>query len=148
MASEAETGALPAKPINGRLANFKAWLRQPGVLCSLPALGLLLLGFAAPLLVVLGYSFMPPRTFDLVLLPTLENYRHIFSESYYQSFLWALFLWALFGHMMALFPATRVFHEYASLQPSRLRIAQSGSAPPGEPGPSRGHQEGARFAGV
>jgi len=92
MTSAAETGALPAKPLKERLALFRAWLRQPGVLCSMPALGLLLVGFAAPLLVVLGYSFMPPRTFDFVLLPTLENYRHIFAESYYQSFLWALFL--------------------------------------------------------
>jgi spermidine/putrescine transport system permease protein len=92
MTSEVETGALPAKPLSECIAHLGIWLRQPGVLCSLPALALLLVGFAAPLLVVLGYSFMPPRTFDFVLLPTLENYRHIFAESYYQSFLWALFL--------------------------------------------------------
>ena len=92
MTSEADTGVPSAKPVDGRLALLTGWLRQPGVLCSLPALGLLLLGFAAPLFVVFGYSFMPPRTFDFTLLPTLDNYRHIFAESYYQSFLWALFL--------------------------------------------------------
>lgn len=64
-------------------------LRPPGLLCSLPLLTLLLLGFVAPLTVVAGYSFMPARTFELTQLPTLENYITIVNQSYYRSFLWA-----------------------------------------------------------
>ena len=46
----------------------------------------LLLAFAAPLLAVLGYSFMPEKTFELTQAPTLENYLSVFSNSYYLSF--------------------------------------------------------------
>jgi len=87
--------ALPASPTPvrvGRLASLRHWLSRPGMLSAMPVLTLLLAGFAGPLLAVVGYSFMPPRTFDFVHLPTLENYHHIFSQTYYQSFLWALFL--------------------------------------------------------
>ena len=66
-----------------------AWLKQPGLLCSLPLLTLLLLGFLAPLTVVVGYSFMPPKTFGFAHLPTLENFLNIINESYYRSFLWS-----------------------------------------------------------
>ena len=69
-----------------------AWLNQPGFLCSLPLLTLLLLGFLAPLTVVVGYSFMPPKTFGFAHLPTLENFINIVNivdQSYYRSFLWA-----------------------------------------------------------
>ncbi|MEM7223808.1 MAG: ABC transporter permease [Pseudomonadota bacterium] len=74
------------------LSGLRTWARQPGVLSAVPIMTLLLLGFAAPLLVVFGYSFMPAKTFDFVHLPTLENYAEIFGSTYYQSFLWALFL--------------------------------------------------------
>ena len=66
-----------------------AWLKQPGLLCSLPLLTLLLLGFLAPLTVIVGYSFMPPKTFGFAHLPTLENFLNIINESYYRSFLWS-----------------------------------------------------------
>jgi len=72
-----------------RPPSLPAWLKQPGLLCSLPLIALLVLGFLAPLLVVLGYSFMPPRSFDFAHLPTLENYFNIVNQSYYRSFLWA-----------------------------------------------------------
>ena len=39
-----------------------------------PIILFLLIGFAAPLLAVIGFSFMPPRTFGLWQTPTLENY--------------------------------------------------------------------------
>jgi spermidine/putrescine transport system permease protein len=68
---------------------LSAWLKQPGFLCSLPLLALLLLGFVAPLMVVVGYSFMPPNTFDFAYLPTMENFLNIINESYYRSFLWS-----------------------------------------------------------
>lgn len=68
---------------------LRAWLKQPGLLCSLPLLTLLLLGFLAPLTVVVGYSFMPPKTFGFAHLPTLENFLNIINGSYYRSFLWS-----------------------------------------------------------
>ena len=68
---------------------LRAWLKQPGLLCSLPLLTLLLVGFLAPLTVVVGYSFMPPKTFGFAHLPTLENFLNIINGSYYRSFLWS-----------------------------------------------------------
>ena len=65
---------------------WPAWLRSPGVLCALPMLVFLALSFAAPLLTVLGYSFLPPRTFDFGQGLTLENYADVLTESYYLSF--------------------------------------------------------------
>lgn len=66
------------------------WLWRPGRRHAIPILILLLIGFAAPLLAILGFSFAPPRTFSLWQLPTLENYRTIVAETFYQSFLWSL----------------------------------------------------------
>jgi spermidine/putrescine transport system permease protein len=61
-----------------------------GARCSLPVLILLAIGFAAPLIAVVAYSFAAPRTFALWGEPTLANYRTIFEETFYQSFLWSL----------------------------------------------------------
>jgi len=72
--------------------SLKSWLRQPGVLNALPASLFLLVGFAGPLLMVLGYSFMPPKTFSLLQAPTLVNYYSVVSDSYYISFFWSLVL--------------------------------------------------------
>ena len=78
------------------------WLRNPGVLSALPASLFLLVGFAGPLLMVLGYSFMPPKTFTLDSAPTLENFVSVITQSYYLSFLWSLTLAAL--TVLLLFP--------------------------------------------
>ncbi len=59
---------------------------SPGLLTALPVLIFLALAFAAPLLAVFGYSFMPEGTFDFTFPPTLENYLAVFSGSYYISF--------------------------------------------------------------
>lgn len=59
---------------------------SPGLLAALPVVVFLCVAFAAPLLAVLGYSFMPEKTFELTQAPTLENYLAVFSESYYLSF--------------------------------------------------------------
>ncbi len=67
-----------------------SWFKQPGVLVALPASLFLLIGFAGPLLMVIGYSFMPSKSFSLFQLPTLENYVSIVSDSYYISFFWSL----------------------------------------------------------
>lgn len=59
---------------------------------SLPVILFLLVGFAAPLLAVIWFSFMPERTFSFAGTPTLENYRTIFDGTNYISFLWSLWL--------------------------------------------------------
>jgi spermidine/putrescine transport system permease protein len=61
-----------------------------GVRSALPVILFLLVGFAAPLLAVIGFSFMPPRTFGLGHTPTLENYVTIFESTTYISLLWSL----------------------------------------------------------
>ena len=55
-------------------------------------LTLLAVGFLAPLLAVIGFSFSEPRSFDLLAHPTLENYETIFdpANTVYMSFLWSL----------------------------------------------------------
>ncbi len=65
-------------------------LAAPGRRHALPLFGLLAIGFLAPLLAILWFSVTPPRTFSLWQPPTLENYRTIFAETFYQSFLWSL----------------------------------------------------------
>lgn len=79
-----------AVPHGSAWQNTRAWFKQPGVACAIPIASLLLLGFAGPLLVVFGYSFMPAKTFGLNHLPSLANYAEIFRDSYYLSFLWSL----------------------------------------------------------
>ena len=68
------------------------WLRQPGFLTALPVCIFLLIGFAGPLVLVLLYSFMPPKTFKLDQVPTIENYLSVVTQSYYISFGWSLTL--------------------------------------------------------
>ena len=65
-------------------------LRRAGLLSSLPILALLVMIFIAPLLVVIGFSFMPTKTFSLLQVPTLENFAIIVGETYYMSLLWSL----------------------------------------------------------
>lgn len=65
-------------------------LARPGLLHALPLLGLLALGFAAPLALIVAYSFAPPRTFALWGVPTLANYEAIVRESFHLSFAWSL----------------------------------------------------------
>lgn len=66
--------------------------RQPGFLTALPVMLFLLAGFAGPLLMVLGYSVMPPKTFSLAQMPTLANFISIVNDSYYISFNWSVIL--------------------------------------------------------
>src|SRR5688572_1503909 len=88
---------------------------------ALPVLIFLGIGFAAPLLAVIWYSFMPPRTFGFAGLPTLENYTTIFEGTNYISFLWSLGLAALTVIVLALvcypvaYALVRVFGPYAML---------------------------------
>ena len=75
-----KTGAATARPVRRRR------LFSPGLLAALPVIVFLCVCFAAPLLTVFGYSFMPAGTFDLGFEVTLENYISVFSNSYYLSF--------------------------------------------------------------
>ena len=59
---------------------MKNFFKQIGFLYSLPVLFVLFATFAAPLLVVIAYSFMPPKTIDFHHLPTLENFKYMFEE--------------------------------------------------------------------
>jgi spermidine/putrescine transport system permease protein len=100
-------------PMGGRLG--------PGVRNAVPLLVFLLVGFAAPLLAVIGFSVMPPRTFGLWQAPTLQNYVDIVESTSYLSFLWSLglatvtiILLTLICYPIAL-GLSRVFGKWSSL---------------------------------
>ncbi|MGH6933830.1 MAG: ABC transporter permease [Dongiaceae bacterium] len=88
---------------------------------ALPLLMLLLIGFLAPLLAILWFSFTPTRTFSLWQAPTLDNYQTIFAETFYQSFLWSLGLAAITVIILAgicyplAYGLARVFGRWANL---------------------------------
>ncbi|PYE43894.1 ABC-type spermidine/putrescine transport system permease subunit I [Rhizobium sp. PP-F2F-G20b] len=65
-------------------------LAKPGLLAALPVGFLLLAGFLGPLILVSIFAFMPPQTFSVLQMPTLDNFRTILAESYYISFLASL----------------------------------------------------------
>ncbi len=62
----------------------------PGPKAALPLLLFLAGGFLAPLLAVIAYSFMPPRTFGLSHQPGLANYVEIFTSNTYIALYWSL----------------------------------------------------------
>jgi spermidine/putrescine transport system permease protein len=100
-------------------SKLERWL-IPGRRHALPILTLLLVGLAAPLLAVIGFSFAPPRTFSLWQMPGLENYRTIFAETYYQSFAWSLALALITVTILALlcyplaYGLAKVFGKWAN----------------------------------
>ena len=71
------------------LRHFGQWLRNPGFISASPTLIFFLIGFVGPLIIVLGFSFVPERTFGFHGDWTVENYVHIISESYWISFAWS-----------------------------------------------------------
>lgn len=94
---------------------------SPGARSSLPVILFLIVGFAAPLLAVIWFSFMPPRTFTFGGEPTLENYRTIFESTSYISFLWSLGLAVVTVLLLALicypvaYGLVRVFGKWSTL---------------------------------
>lgn len=94
---------------------------RQGPLNAVPVLLFLLIGFAAPLLAVIGYSFMPERTFGLWQRPSLDNYVTVFNSTSYISFLWSLGLAALTVTLLALicypvaYGLARVFGKWSTL---------------------------------
>ena len=98
-----------------------SWIRQPGFLTALPVGIFLLIGFAGPLVLVLLYSFMPPKTFTLDQVPTIENYISVVTQSYYISFGWSLalavvtvFLLILITYPVA-YGMAKIFGKWATL---------------------------------
>jgi spermidine/putrescine transport system permease protein len=93
----------------------------PGTRAALPVLLFLLVGFAAPLLAVLWFSVMPPRTFAFDAAPVLTNYATVFEGSNYISFLWSLGLASLVVVLLALicypiaYGLVRVFGRWSML---------------------------------
>jgi len=73
-----------------------------GARAAIPMAVLLLLGFVAPLMAVIGFSFMPPRTFSLDQAPTLANYVDIFASNSYIALEWSLGFAALTVIILAL----------------------------------------------
>lgn len=93
----------------------------PGGKSAVPVLVFLLAGFVAPLIAVIWFSFMPPRTFSLAAPPSLENYEAVFQSSSYISFLWSLGLAAVTVMVLAVvcypvaYGLVRVFGRWATL---------------------------------
>lgn len=97
------------------------WIKRPGVGSAAPASLFLLIGFAGPLLMILGYSFMPARTFSLLQMPTLENFASVVTGSYYISFFWSLLLASITVAILLLvcypiaYGMTKLFPRWAML---------------------------------
>jgi spermidine/putrescine transport system permease protein len=93
----------------------------PGTRHAIPILLFLLVGFAAPLLAVIGFSFMPARSFSLWQSWSLGNYAEIFNSTSYLSFLWSLGLAGATVLILAMicypiaYGLARVFGKYATL---------------------------------
>lgn len=75
-----------------RTASAPIRMLPTGFWYALPILGLLTLGFVAPMIMVVLYSFMPRGTFTPWGSPTLENYVDIVEQNFYISFGWSLWL--------------------------------------------------------
>jgi len=100
-------------------ARSKGFSIPPGMRHAIPLALLLLVGFAAPLLAVIGFSLVPAKTFELWQMPTLENYAAIFDGTNYIAFLWSLTFAAMTVGILALicYPVAvglvRVFGRWA-----------------------------------
>ncbi len=111
--AERDAGSAARRPARRRLSQ--------GLRYGLPVLFLLAIGFAAPLLAVIAFSFGEPRSFDLWGEPTLANYRTIIEQTFYRSFLWSLFFAAATVVLLALicypiaYGLARVFGRWANL---------------------------------
>ena len=103
------------------MSGDNSFFAQPGRRAATPIMVLLLLGFIAPLLAVVGFSFMPPRTFGLFLNPTLANYVEIVDSTSYISFLWSLALAAVTVAVLAVicypvaYGMARIFGRWSML---------------------------------
>jgi spermidine/putrescine transport system permease protein len=105
-----------------RAERHRQWL-SVGARCALPVYALLIAGFLAPLLAIIGFSFATPRGFDAFRTFTLANYEQIFDpgNTVYLSFVWSLALAALTVAILAVvaypiaYGLARVFGKRAGL---------------------------------
>lgn len=99
----------------------KKFRLSAGAKCAIPIGILFVVAFVAPLVIVLGFSFIPERTFGFTGELTLENYEHFFTEGYYSTFLWTfgLALAATIACMLIGYPVAyglaRVFGAWAAI---------------------------------
>ncbi len=63
-----------------------------GFILALPSIMILFILFAAPLVLIIIFSFQQPYSFDINSVPTIENYAIFFSDGYYKSLGWSVFL--------------------------------------------------------
>ncbi len=63
---------------------------NPGILMALPNILLFIIFFLVPMFIILGYAFTPSLTFEILSEFSLENFKRIWNEKYYISFLWSL----------------------------------------------------------
>jgi len=88
----------------GQVAKARRLTLSSGASYALPVLALLAIGFLAPLIAVIAFSFAEPRSFSVFGAPTLANYRSIFdpANTVYLSFLWSLAFAAVAVMLLAL----------------------------------------------
>jgi len=93
--------------------------RKIGMLSAAPIAVVLLLSFAAPLLVIFAFSVMPPKVFTLAHVPDFSAYGVFLNQGYYRSFLWSLGM-ALASTMLLFlicwplaFAMAKVFNHFA-----------------------------------
>jgi spermidine/putrescine transport system permease protein len=96
---------------------------SPGARCAVPVCTLVALGFLAPLLAVVAYSFATPRGFDVFRTFTLANYAEVLdpANTVWTSFAWSLALAALVVVILAVisypiaYGLARTFGRWSSL---------------------------------
>ncbi len=84
------------------ISYLQNWLLSTGGRCAIPVYLLLIIGFAAPLIAVLGFSFATPRSFDVFTSFSLDNYLEILQGSVWRSYAWSLSLAALATAILAI----------------------------------------------
>lgn len=89
--------------------------RNPGLWYAMPLILMMLLFFAAPLVIVAWYSLMPPRSFALTADLGLQNYRSAFTEGYGRPLMWSIIGAALTTLVTALlaWPTAKILHHHA-----------------------------------
>ncbi len=69
---------------------MESFNRKLGLLSAVPMLVVLAVCFLAPLVVVMAFSVMPRKVFDLTHLPDFSAYLFFLQQGYYKSLLWSL----------------------------------------------------------
>lgn len=89
--------------------------RNPGFWYALPLIASMLVFFAAPLGIVVWFSLMPPRSFDLTTEFGLQNYRTAFADGYGRPLMWSLIGAALTTLVTAIlaWPTAKILHRHA-----------------------------------